>query len=705
MGPHFCVRRVSKPICITFAILVLTLSVSGASADTWTADFSNGIDPVIVPINAAQGFSASGGNGTLVLAKGAGVGGDIQPGQASQNERYAPSFLITGDFTATIDASTLARPVGMTYGVMFSAGGNWFANPGSGGDIFFRTVPDGGLQVAGNAFTTGATLVASESSLTATFKIARSGNQVDLSYSTGGPFTLFASGTTPGYAGPMQIGTFLEQSYVDPPIHNPPATAVSFSNFQISTNGTFNLQTVPTARRPMISPPSTAGQLLVFDRTTQSWSQSALPQQNQDTIVITAGWNLLGNSGPDTWPLAVAKDIAQADAATNIVTWDWHSDAALAYAGMLTQAEGTGLSLSLQSELPNYSGRFHFIGHSLGSLVNRQAIDGLATTGIKAGNIKDTILDAPEHIPFTGILPPGLASTNSNPIPTSGSYTIDNFITSFGGLHSEAENVFLQQGLATGLIGGHSYAEQWYDTSITNPGVSVAGFGTTPNKSTFYLQSPNVLSPLNVDLSNIASLAALLKARDGKENLGKALLLSIDAVHAAIQIVGDVVANIVQKSEPPTDAGTSTKLMTPQLVLTGHAGSYAWLPITIPADAQCLAFNTDFVNVPAGDSLVVGIGNNMLYSLDGAYASDGVSSSVSGIDISQYAGNDVDLFIGLFPGGLPPNSISADVSGVESVTVDSVEFVLVPEPTALPVILLGLLVATGRHCRHSKECI
>jgi hypothetical protein len=405
---------------------------------------------------------------------------------------------------------------------------------------------------------------------------------------------------------------------------------------------------------------------------------------------------VLGGSNPGDWPLQMAEALENADPGANIVTWDWHTDAAQPYAGMLTQMEGIGLAQAIEAELPDYTGQFHFIGHSLGSLVNCQAIETLANSGTPGQNIADTILDAPEDIPSTAGLPPGLASSNSDPIPTKGDYsTIDNYVTSFGDTHPEAENVLLVQGLTSGLIGGHSYAEQWYLDSIENPGASTVGFGTTPQPTTYYLQNLDPGAPLSVSSSNSAVLGALIAARNTP--LGRASLLTLDGLRAEIEAVG----NVVSSSQVAQQDGLY--VTTPQVILNGPSAAYAWLPITIPNDASSISFDALLQNVPAGDSFTVGIGDQVLYTVDGSYAQEGALVNSGDLDVSQWDGQDVELFVGLFPGGSDSENqmfTALDTAdSQESITVQDITFITVPEPgpSALMVLpLAGILTRRRR---------
>ena len=452
--------------------------------------------------------------------------------------------------------------------------------------------------------------------------------------------------------------------------------------------------TVQVVRSPTVAPPTPTGESLwIFDRKTQSWSQSILPVSTQNTVVLTPGWR---NTGLQDWPTTMAQDMAKITN-SNIVTWDWQSDAHSTIAGDLTPEAGTLLASALEQELPGYTGNFQFIGHSLGTLVNRQAIESLVNTGTSGQQIDDTILDAPEDIPINAGSWIGLNSTNSNPVPAAGDYVhLDNYITAFGNLHSQARNVVLSQGAIQGLIGWHSYAHDWYDASVNNVGVGTAGFGTTPTAGTYYLQSPNLFTPLEVDNSSAGDLSHWISTRDAAWGLEKSELLAVDGIRGAIQYVGDVTTNgILELESDVTIDSTPVYITTPQFVLNGHSGSYVWVPVHIPSNASALSFNTIFQNVPSGDSLVVGIDNTVLFTLEGEYANDSSSLSSGLLDISQWEGQDKELFFGLFPAPSTQQLFATDLgsSANESVAVDSISFITVPEPNSL--ILMSVCLALG----------
>jgi hypothetical protein len=109
------------------------------------------------------------------------------------------------------------------------------------------------------------------------------------------------------------------------------------------------------------------------------------PQPNLMTIVLTHGWInplLPGPSGIDDWPTTMAEQL-RANGITagiaNIVGWDWRAAAtAPAPPQINTPGQGAALGTNLLAALgAYYSQPIHFLGHSLGTMVNAAAINFL----------------------------------------------------------------------------------------------------------------------------------------------------------------------------------------------------------------------------------------------------------------------------------------------------------------------------------------
>ena len=193
---------------------------------------------------------------------------------------------------------------------------------------------------------------------------------------------------------------------------------------------------------------------------------------SKSTIVITHGWN--DSSGG--WPLEMANNIKLVLGAStpNIVAWDWTTVAAepLPAATLDTQGQGYALGEDLAAALgPNYSQRIHFIGHSLGTLVNARAANYIHANGFAWSNTQMTLFDDAEVA--WGLVGNSWATLTSllqndsspqpdwiQPLPDQCAWA-DNYITAVGMPHPLAVNVIL-----TNLAPDLSNIQNLFDFSI-----------------------------------------------------------------------------------------------------------------------------------------------------------------------------------------------------------------------------------------------
>ena len=235
------------------------------------------------------------------------------------------------------------------------------------------------------------------------------------------------------------------------------------------------------------------------------------PSPTRMTIVLTHGWipQALGYEVPDAgvegWPTTMATGmVAQGvtpDVA-NIVAWDWR------YAAQGTlppeeniPGEGVLLGRSLQTVLGgDYSQPVHFVGHSLGALVNagaanylhgeRTAQQAVSPTPWLTAPMHFTLFDQGEvsRIASLQVLFDGLTLDLGSPtdvlkyasktlqgwkpsLPVQYEWA-DNYISQVGFYLPNTLNVALQK--AEGYAGiqfwqAHSYPMTWYDLSIASP--------------------------------------------------------------------------------------------------------------------------------------------------------------------------------------------------------------------------------------------
>jgi Immunoglobulin I-set domain/Lipase len=287
-------------------------------------------------------------------------------------------------------------------------------------------------------------------------------------------------------------------------------------------------------------PPPPPGSLKVFNTSGQLVDPAGAIDPNKKTIVMTHGWL----SSPSAWPTAMRLALKDAGhgANANIVVWDWSTNASevrLWKAAGYTPKEGEALALALMSGSalgPNYSQPIHFIGHSLGTLVNCRAADYLHGDGKNSpakspgsylpSKTHMTLFDEAElAVPVNGAqvaldvllgkssLTNGQGSSSPAKVIPEQAEFIDNYVGEVGLLHSRAANVLLWRRIAVPGIsdfigaGLHGYSYDWYRRSIVPPAASALGLGgkrmgffwsfergtipgvSVPEEETFFLQS------------------------------------------------------------------------------------------------------------------------------------------------------------------------------------------------------------------------
>lgn len=273
---------------------------------------------------------------------------------------------------------------------------------------------------------------------------------------------------------------------------------------------------------PAFSPPPDGPQgsaLRVFDGTVFVASPALLDRAKM-TVVLTHGWIPSFENGASPplaggWPsnLAAALTAQGIRTTANIVAWDWQAVASSPLPPEeATPQQGIALGEALQQALgTDYRQRVHFIGHSLGTLVNGYAADYLhgyeradhrvAAQPWLASNTQVTMSDdaaiarlIAKEVLVTLVLSGGKAYASSvalgwkNPVPHDFRW-LDNYISSVGRYHPEAVNVVLQKGMLLALpnhswfdaaVQAHSYSiANWYPRSVTSAKRITPGFGTS----------------------------------------------------------------------------------------------------------------------------------------------------------------------------------------------------------------------------------
>ena len=497
---------------------------------------------------------------------------------------------------------------------------------------------------------------------------------------------------------------------------------------------------------------------------------------SKSTIVITHGWN--DSSGG--WPLEMANNIKLVLGAStpNIVAWDWTTVAAepLPAATLDTQGQGYALGEDLAAALgPNYSQRIHFIGHSLGTLVNARAANYIHANGFAWSNTQMTLFDDAEVA--WGLVGNSWATLTSllqndsspqpdwiQPLPDQCAWA-DNYITAVGMPHPLAVNVILTnlapdlsniQNLFDFSIGAwtgqfkteitdyHDYPYIWYFNTvnqINNPNDPpyLMGFSRSwegggsagrPATNSYYIEStdcpPSFPSYSGYDPAyNLVQITPdqanqYLNARPQNliSHVGVNLVSSSANILAnnnnqQVQLLNGPAVNVSSLVTGPYNAfetalATEVELVTTSLInggglvrplggpvpLGGSAGNspaYVWIPVTVPTNALTMAFNFELQGNGNQDSFQVAMNSNNLMAVETVLIPTNVTMNSGMIDVSQYAGQQAELFFGIV-GGTSTNA---------SVTVSDIAFYVTLPPllqiqmARTNVVLTWPLSATG----------
>jgi hypothetical protein len=502
--------------------------------------------------------------------------------------------------------------------------------------------------------------------------------------------------------------------------------------------------------------------LLVYDGAKFGMDMSLIDPAKM-TIVLTHGWYGIGfcpNSNVAStpfstdvqtdWTVTMANQLA-AEGITkeiaNIVAWDWR------YASMgcmlppeeNTPGQGESLGKDLQAVLgTSYAQPIHFLGHSLGTLVNAAAAnyvhgDTTAQQDVSSNPwaglpMHMTLFDeaevaslASQQARFDGITV-GLISGSApagifvyglealqgwkDPLPVHFAWA-DNYVSLVGVYKQNAVNVSLEKTLGwLDPVSSHGYPIVWYGMSIANPTDVLDPLGFQNSYEYEVLQKLSFATFLpsisDIELGSVydqtvttADPLALKKLGGGEivENVqvlfDSAANIVVQTANGAVQVAGNVTVGIedaAQSAGQATAAGftyvanqasrggqaivnlfdTSVLHLTlasappaspspgplsvggspHQLNGTGASNSppMAWIPLSIPSNSPAMAFDFIVSGPPAEDSLVCGIGETNLFSLQAKYIPTNAISASRLIDVSPWMGQQVELFFGLMGG-------------------------------------------------------
>ncbi len=353
-------------------------------------------------------------------------------------------------------------------------------------------------------------------------------------------------------------------------------------------------ETIPaTAVRKAPSGP-VSDHLRVFDGSLFVSDTSSI-DPNRMTVVISHGWNT-DLADKDVWAKSLALQIINNHglaAQPNIIGWDWGEEAK-GLTPTVDQAceQGIAFGKALHQILGiDYGQHVHFIGHSLGTVVNAYACDYVHGSFNRSSlnpaiawsaystTPHITLLDEAEIASVFGqnvttaaklgwkaaklkgaIIAGGVSAVANwrSPIPKNATW-IDNYISAVGVKHDEAVNVSLVaplvslQGTSMGaipnaVISAHGYSHLFYRNTVNPVGLpSSMGFGMSIESGASDLPSGVGYTPgsswyENIDTGDSVDLTLTLPDLGGTVNSGL-FTGSMPIIHALLLTGGDQISS------------------------------------------------------------------------------------------------------------------------------------------------------------------
>lgn len=290
--------------------------------------------------------------------------------------------------------------------------------------------------------------------------------------------------------------------------------------------------------------------LLVFNGA-DAFTLDAPIYSDRSTVVFSHGWQpKLPGMTPDNatdWCLAMAQLIKNHHGLAeppNMLVWDWRHVAFTVKPrsdDASVQGDALGAAL-LQTFGASYSKHLHFIGHSLGTIVNGYACNYVHGTFDRSRNNPAVHWNSSQTSPHLTLLDEAKLATVfetrvltaaalgwaaagperalaegrleaqkdwKSPIPRQ-AWWLDNYISLVGLEHLEAVNVALLWPSSAFLLSAHSYAYEWYGRTILPSGQHAAvGFGRAFEAGGEFPPSGSGLAPSDFWLQDLRTTSSL----------------------------------------------------------------------------------------------------------------------------------------------------------------------------------------------------
>ena len=419
-------------------------------------------------------------------------------------------------------------------------------------------------------------------------------------------------------------------------------------------------------------------------------------------------------NGVEDWPTTVAAQLYAKGITANIVAWNWEDTAKSLVtdpkqAGSQAPGEGFELGMALSSALgPNYSKPIHFIGHSFGTLVNAYAAnylqgtnfanEAVSSTPWPATNMQMTLFDEAEvgaNLDFSLNSQDldDLANANVNiltaspyyhPLPKQFAWA-DNYVSAVGILQTNAANVILINGFPNNapdpetwfddFAAFHGYPISWYEQTIQEDGASLMGFRWSFETGGWFSQAPTNGS---VFLQTDDGLGlSSLTWHDGTNFVNQ----RIESYHSGLttavnnQVPGLVTANgsvngqvaslsalgafdsVILYFANGSSSSSQSQVRVRPLGLSANDESgnavvpaYAWLSLFIPTNAISMSFDYVIQGDWQDDSLAAAFNGTNVLLIAGDVIQTNVTFSSGSIDVSAFAGQTNEFFIGIVGG-------------------------------------------------------